>query len=159
MKVSLVVLVALTFLAISLLPYALAEQDGGALCDPAFTDPNTQRNANCSNNGDCVNNACVCDCKYTDPDCSQERKNRLTALLLQIFLGAFGAGYFYLEIMDLGALILCLFIIGWCLSICGVGWLCLTGVWIWQIIGIVFIATGQQQDGDSNDTTAWDCIS
>ena len=58
--------------------------------------------ADCSNNGVCSNNTCVCYPGFvTFPDsstsmCNYPQKLQLTAFLLQFFLGTCGAGQFYL---------------------------------------------------------------
>ncbi len=58
----------------------------------------------CSHNSDCGNGICVddtCQCNsgftsFGDKVCTYEQKNKVTAFLLSLFLGNFGADWFYL---------------------------------------------------------------
>lgn len=59
----------------------------------------------CNTNSECNNGQCgdnkVCQCNlgfvnYDDKACSYEQKNKVTAFLLSLFLGNFGADWFYL---------------------------------------------------------------
>jgi len=55
----------------------------------------------CSNNGLCSNNQCHCFSGYITHEsvvgCNYRQKSRLTAFMLELFLGEFGAGWFYLD--------------------------------------------------------------
>ncbi len=66
----------------------------------------------CYSNGVCdpQANVCVCNSGYTTSNCSYKQKKQLTAFLLQLFLGKFGAGHFYLGNINLavGQLVLSL---------------------------------------------------
>ena len=46
--------------------------------------------------GVCENNTCACSSSYTGSFCEYKRKSKLTAFLLDFFLGSCGAGQFYL---------------------------------------------------------------
>lgn len=55
----------------------------------------------CDGNGKCVNNQCRCSDAYatvqgSTTQCTYKRKLQLTAFLLHIFLGLFGAGHWYI---------------------------------------------------------------
>ncbi len=55
----------------------------------------------CSNHGLCSNNQCHCFSGYITHEsiigCNYRQKSRLTAFLLELFLGEIGAGWFYLD--------------------------------------------------------------
>ena len=77
-------------------------------------NPSCTLNSECGNNGRCHNNKCQCDSGYytqtsTDP-CGYKQKQQVTAFCLQLFLGGFGAGHFYVGEIGLavGELILTL---------------------------------------------------
>ena len=74
----------------------------------------------------------------------------LTILLLSIFLGGFGAHQFYAGKGGKGAAMLVLSLVGWITSWLIVGIFVLIGVFIWQIIDIVNIATQKFSDGNGN---------
>ena len=54
----------------------------------------------CSNNGLCSNNQCNCLSEYITHEsiigCNYHQKSRLTSFMLELFLGEFGADWFYL---------------------------------------------------------------
>jgi len=67
----------------------------------------------CNNNGVCnqAGTACICDDDYATHDataetgeCNYERKSGLVALLLGIFVGEFGAVYFYIGDTEMGCI-------------------------------------------------------
>lgn len=77
----------------------------------------------CSYHGICQDdgNSCVCNDGYTSStslssgenlQCDYKQKDTLTAFLLELFLGEFGAGYFYLGLIPLAVGRLCLFVFG-----------------------------------------------
>jgi len=142
---------------------------------------------NCTDNSDCnykgictSKNVCQCDDGYiTFPqnhstDCNYKQKSAKTALLLQLFLGLFGAGYFYLGVIDLGLGELFLFWGGFifvcmlgCIIVCVKNnqeqnpnydivsaitnlFICLVmvGSFIWWIYSMVTIGNGTQLDGN-----------
>mmetsp|Transcript_116398 Transcript_116398/g.324343 ORF Transcript_116398/g.324343 Transcript_116398/m.324343 type:complete len:288 (-) Transcript_116398:131-994(-) len=69
---------------------------------------------------------CECDEDWADPECSTERKSQLTAFLLSLFLGMFGADQFYLGFI-------------WPLGI--LKFLTLGGLGVWWIFDIVRIGS------------------
>lgn len=78
----------------------------------------------CSYHGTCnqEKTVCICNNGYTtypsanQPQCNYEQKNQLTAFLLSFFLGAFGAGHFYIEIFGIAAVKLILGLMIGCLQ-------------------------------------------
>lgn len=70
-------------------------------------------------------------------------KSKVAAGLLQIFLGGFGVGRFYLGFTGIGALQLVLTIVGWATSWLIIGIFLLVGVAAWVFIeGIIYLAAG-----------------
>lgn len=78
--------------------------------------------ADCSYNGLCdTNNTCHCFDNYITHDsvsgCNYSQKKRLTAFLLEFFLGGFGAGWFYLDRLDFAIPVLVLsLVLGCCVA-------------------------------------------
>lgn len=75
--------------------------------------------ADCNYNGFCdTNNSCRCFDNYVTHDsvtgCNYSQKKRLTAFLLEFFLGGFGAGWFYLDRLDLAVPVLVLSLVLMC---------------------------------------------
>eukprot|EP00416_Gambierdiscus_australes_P035875 CAMPEP_0171109586 /NCGR_PEP_ID=MMETSP0766_2-20121228/70863_1 /TAXON_ID=439317 /ORGANISM="Gambierdiscus australes, Strain CAWD 149" /LENGTH=238 /DNA_ID=CAMNT_0011571341 /DNA_START=161 /DNA_END=877 /DNA_ORIENTATION=- len=106
-------------------------------------DPSVPVTIKCSGHGRCVEwfdtlpsfafnisehrlSFCECDQDWADPECRTERKSQLTAFLLSLFLGMFGADQFYLGFI-------------WPQGI--VKLLTLGGVGIWWIYDIVRIGS------------------
>lgn len=75
-------------------------------------------------------------------------KSKTTAGLLQLFLGGFGVGRFYLGHAGIGVAQLLLWIVGIATSWLGVGLVLLFGVWIWALIDAIMIFTGSVRDSD-----------
>ncbi|TWS22084.1 NINE protein [Tsukamurella sputi] len=73
-------------------------------------------------------------------------KSKLAAGLLQIFLGQFGVGRFYLGDNKTAAIQLSLTIIGYILAIVIVGIFVILGVAIWALIDGIMILTGSVRD-------------
>ncbi|MGC4961974.1 TM2 domain-containing protein [Gordonia sp. DT218] len=73
-------------------------------------------------------------------------KSKVVAGLLQIFLGSFGVGRFYLGDNQTGGIQLGLTIIGWITAIFLVGFLILLGVGIWALIDGIMMLTGSVRD-------------
>jgi len=78
----------------------------------------------CNDHGRCsINPAklgeCVCDNGYTTQDsnsqCGYKQKPQVGAFLLELFLGGFGAGYFYVGLIGLGVGQLILTVVGTCI--------------------------------------------
>lgn len=72
--------------------------------------------ADCNYNGFCgTHNQCRCFSNYVTHDsatgCNYHQKSRLTAFLLELFLGEFGAGWFFLGRIDFAVLILVLTVV------------------------------------------------
>jgi len=87
-------------------------------------DPDIPISLRCNGHGRCVEwfdgyspvmdsnssvslNFCECDEAWADPECTTQRKSQITAFLLSMFLGMFGADQFYLGFILLGFLKLC----------------------------------------------------
>lgn len=126
----------------------------------------------CSGHGTCMpNGECVCFDGYTDynskDDCNYERKSAFAPFLFEIFLGGFGAGWFYIGNIAMGVGQLVYFIPGACIIACvlvtlgvskdelngpgaicgcslGCGWF--MGLLVFYIWSLVIIATGQISD-------------
>lgn len=73
-------------------------------------------------------------------------KSKVAAGLLQIFLGYFGAGRFYIGDGAKGGIQLALFIVGIILSFFIVGGFILFGLWVWVIIDGIMMLTGSVRD-------------
>lgn len=73
-------------------------------------------------------------------------KSKVSAGLLQLFLGGFGAGRFYIGSNTIGAIQLGLTVLGWLTLIFGVGLLILVGVGIWALIDAIVMFTGSVTD-------------
>ncbi|GAA1479954.1 hypothetical protein GCM10009624_03940 [Gordonia sinesedis] len=73
-------------------------------------------------------------------------KSKLTAGLLQIFLGTFGVGRFYIGDTTTGVIQLVLTIIGWILSIILVGLFLVFGVAIWALVDGIMMLSGSVRD-------------
>lgn len=73
-------------------------------------------------------------------------KSKVASGLLQLFLGGFGVGRFYLGHGGVGAAQLCLTIVGWLLAIFFVGFILLFAVSIWALVDAVMMFTGSVRD-------------
>jgi TM2 domain-containing membrane protein YozV len=73
-------------------------------------------------------------------------KSKIAAGLLQLFLGGFGAGRFYLGSNGIAIAQLCTLIIGWLLTFVLVGFFVLFGLTIWVLIDAIMILTGSVRD-------------
>lgn len=73
-------------------------------------------------------------------------KSKVAAGLLQLFLGGFGAGRFYLGSNGIAVAQLITLIIGWLLTIILIGWLVLFGLGIWVVVDAIIIFTGGARD-------------
>ncbi|MGH3968245.1 MAG: NINE protein [Mycobacterium sp.] len=74
-------------------------------------------------------------------------KSATTAGLLQLFLGLFGAGRFYLESTQIAVAQLCLGLFGILFSLfCFLGFPVLLGAVIWAIVDAILIFTGSVKD-------------
>lgn len=73
-------------------------------------------------------------------------KSKATAGLLQLFLGGFGAGRFYLGSNGIAVTQLITLFVGWLLTLVLVGWLVLFGLGIWVIIDAIMMFTGAVRD-------------
>jgi len=64
--------------------------------------------SNCSGHGNCTysnltnQSSCVCNDGYVKDDCSYKQKSKLSAFMLSLLLGIFGAGRFYLGYYEIG---------------------------------------------------------
>lgn len=75
-------------------------------------------------------------------------KSKVAAGLLQIFLGGFGAGRFYIGSNGIAVAQLLLLILGWLTVIIGVGALILLGLGIWVVIDGIMMLVGSAKDGN-----------
>ena len=73
-------------------------------------------------------------------------KSKLAAGLLQIFLGQFGIGRFYLGDNKTAAIQLSLTVVGYVLAIVLVGFILIFGVAVWALIDGIMILTGSVRD-------------
>ncbi|MEZ5210089.1 MULTISPECIES: TM2 domain-containing protein [unclassified Gordonia (in: high G+C Gram-positive bacteria)] len=81
-------------------------------------------------------------------------KSKMTAGLLQFFLGGFGAGRFYLGYNGFGAAQLCLTLGGWFFLFIGmflfvpliIAFPMLIGVWVWAFVDAIMMFTGNVTD-------------
>ncbi|MFT3717033.1 MAG: NINE protein [Gordonia sp. (in: high G+C Gram-positive bacteria)] len=74
-------------------------------------------------------------------------KDKTTAGLLQLLLGGFGVGRFYLGYSGIGAAQLCLTLLGWLTSwIFGIGLILVVGVGIWALVDAIMMFTGKVPD-------------
>ncbi|WP_019202773.1 TM2 domain-containing protein [Tsukamurella sp. 1534] len=73
-------------------------------------------------------------------------KSKIAAGLLQLFLGGFGIGRFYLGYTGIGAAQLCLWLLGLVTSIFLIGFVLLFAVGVWALIDAVMILTGGVKD-------------
>jgi TM2 domain-containing membrane protein YozV len=74
-------------------------------------------------------------------------KSKLTAGLLQIFLGWLGIGRFYLGSNNIAIAQVCIGAVGLVLTaLCGIGFLLLTGVGIWGLVDGIQILNGSVPD-------------
>lgn len=69
---------------------------------------NCNNTADCNFNGECYNNVCHCDTNYATLDptapCDYTRKSQWASFFLALFLGEFGAGFFYVGNITYGML-------------------------------------------------------
>lgn len=73
-------------------------------------------------------------------------KSKVAAGLLQLFLGGFGAGRFYIGSNGIAVAQLITLILGWLLAIILIGYLILLGLGIWVIVDAIMIFTGSVRD-------------
>ncbi|MFW0788997.1 NINE protein [Gordonia sp. CPCC 205333] len=73
-------------------------------------------------------------------------KSKVAAGLLQIFLGGFGVGRFYIGDNKIGGIMLGLTIFGWITSILIVGIFIVIGVGIWALVDGIMMLTGSVKD-------------
>lgn len=73
-------------------------------------------------------------------------KSKVAAGLLQIFLGGFGVGRFYLGDNNTGAMMLGLTILGWLTSWLIIGLFIVFGVSIWALVDGIMILNGSVRD-------------
>lgn len=114
---------------------------GHGQCTPWFGVPSIGSNNSGSASGG--PSFCLCDRDWTDPECSTQRKSQLTAFLLSMGLGLFGADQFYLGWWGWGTLKLCT----------------LGGCGLWWIFDVVRIGSSPVTTSDSfrvaNDVEHW----
>lgn len=75
-------------------------------------------------------------------------KSKVAAGLLQLFLGGFGAGRFYLGYTGIGVAQLMLTIVGWITAFVFIGFLILPVVGIWVLIDAIMMFTGSVRDSN-----------
>lgn len=73
-------------------------------------------------------------------------KSKVTAGVLQIFLGGFGAGRFYIGSNGVAVAQLLLLVLGWLTAILGVGVLILMGLGVWVIVDGIMMLVGNVRD-------------
>ncbi len=73
-------------------------------------------------------------------------KSKVAAGLLQLFLGGFGVGRFYIGSNGIAAAQLCTLIVGWLLALVLIGYLILLGLMVWVIVDAIMIFTGGVRD-------------
>jgi len=88
------------------------DTSGGGFCNATVTCGD-------SSQGSCVNGSCVCTKGWANPNCSYDRKSRLTAFLLAFFVGHYGADRFYLGYIGDGVGKILLIVFGFLLCCCG----------------------------------------
>lgn len=74
-------------------------------------------------------------------------KSKVAAGLLQIFLGGFGAGRFYIGSNGIAVAQLLLLVFGWLTVFFGVGVLVLLGLGVWVLIDGIMMLVGSVKDG------------
>jgi TM2 domain-containing membrane protein YozV len=83
------------------------------------------------------------------PAPSPPPKSAVVAGLLQLLLGTFGLGRFYIGDMTVGAIQLCVGLAGLFFTLfCFVGLVLLVPLWIWTFIDGIMIFTGNVTDSD-----------
>lgn len=141
---------------------------GNFTCKPGHVTVECSYRGTCRYDG----KSCACDDGYTtspnnDQQCDYKQKNTLTAFLLELFLGMFGGGYFYLGLISFAVGQMCLFVIGAiiaCLIVClgvlaeseGCAYIlscCYICLWVsamiaWWIASLVMIARATILDGN-----------
>ncbi|WP_072806400.1 TM2 domain-containing protein [Rhodococcoides yunnanense] len=75
-------------------------------------------------------------------------KSKVAAGLLQIFLGGFGAGRFYIGSNGVAVAQLLLLIVGWLTSFVGIGLVVLFGLFIWVVVDGIVMLVGNAKDGN-----------
>jgi TM2 domain-containing membrane protein YozV len=73
------------------------------------------------------------------------KKSLVVAYLLLIFFGGFGAHRFYLGRVGSGVVQLALFVLGWALTVIGVGFVLLTLLGLW-VLADLFLVPGIARD-------------
>eukprot|EP00005_Dracoamoeba_jomungandri_P004716 CAMPEP_0174258482 /NCGR_PEP_ID=MMETSP0439-20130205/7463_1 /TAXON_ID=0 /ORGANISM="Stereomyxa ramosa, Strain Chinc5" /LENGTH=204 /DNA_ID=CAMNT_0015342001 /DNA_START=165 /DNA_END=779 /DNA_ORIENTATION=- len=89
---------------------------------------NCSDDAGCNNHGSCRNSTCFCDDQYAKSDCRYERKSRLTAFILSLVIGNFGADRYYLGYNAMGTAKLILSFAGVIICIITICVLCCCGI-------------------------------
>jgi len=76
-------------------------------------------------------------------------KSAMTAGLLQLFLGVFGIGRFYIDSTQIAVLQLCLGLFGFVTTIfCFFGFPILLGVGVWALVDAIMMFTGSVRDNN-----------
>jgi TM2 domain-containing membrane protein YozV len=84
---------------------------------------------------------------YGQPAYGVSDKSAIAAGLLQLFVGTFGVGRFYIGDMTIGAIQLAIGILGSLLLLfCGIGIVLLIPLWIWNVIDAIMMFTGSVKD-------------
>lgn len=75
-------------------------------------------------------------------------KSAVAAGVLQLFLGTFGVGRFYIGDATLGSIQLGIGVVGWVLFwfLCGIGLVLLIPLWIWNLVDAIMMFTGSVRD-------------
>lgn len=73
-------------------------------------------------------------------------KSKVAAGLLQLFVGGFGVGRFYLGHNGIAVAQLVTLILGWILTVVLIGWLVLLGLGVWVLIDGIMILSGGVRD-------------
>lgn len=73
-------------------------------------------------------------------------KSKIVAGLLQLFLGSFGVGRFYMGSTGIGAAQLVLFVVGLVLTVVLIGLFLLAGLWLWTFIDGIVLLAGNPKD-------------
>ena len=126
----------------------------------------------CNANGKFYNNTCYCDSGYIGTTCDYKQKSQTVAFCLEFFLGAFGAGYFYMGLNTLGIaqllVLLSPVILIACVGACcnkrfdceHTGYDCLEIVWklawsIFWLVSVILIGMNKLNDGNDKALEAW----
>lgn len=82
-------------------------------------------------------------------------KERVVALLLCFFLGAFGAHRFYAGRTSSAVLMLILTALGWVTAIIGVGFVLIAAAYVWAFIDFIIILIGSFKDKNGLPIVNW----